>query len=98
MRAHAAIGVVFVLSLWAVAGIGLRAGVGAVLPARLLVWGLVIAWFGMAQHGVMVGRWHWVIRVLHVAVGLIAIGLSEAVGARARKGASPAAPGAARAP
>lgn len=89
---HIAVGMAFVLSLWAVAAIGLWAGIGAVLPIRLIVWGFIIAWFGMAQRRAMVGDGHWVIRVLHLAVGLIAIGLSEAIGARVRTGTTPAAP------
>lgn len=91
--AHAALGVAFVLSLWVVAVIGLRSGIGAVLPARLLVWALIIGWFGIAQRRVVVGDLHWIIQVLHLAVGLIGMGLSEAVGARVRKGAAPAAAG-----
>lgn len=85
VAAHSALGVVFVLTLWVVAAIGIRAKVGIVLPARLLIWGFLIAWFGTAQRQLMVGDLHWVIRVLHLAVGLIGIGLAEAVSARVGK-------------
>jgi hypothetical protein len=90
VETHALLGVVFVLSLWAVAIIGLASRIGYVLPARLIIWGVVIGWFGMSQHTLVTGSRHWTIQVLHVAVGLIAIGLAEVVTARVRKG--PAAP------
>lgn len=83
--AHAFLGVVFVLSLWAVAVIGLVARIGFVLPARLIIWGIVIGWFGVTQHQLFQGSRHWIIQVLHVAVGLIAIGLAEVVSARVKK-------------
>jgi hypothetical protein len=82
---HAFLGVVFVLSLWAVAVTGLVARIGFVLPARLIVWGIVIGWFGVTQHQLLQGSRHWIIQVLHVAVGLIAIGLAEVVSARVKK-------------
>lgn len=83
--AHMLLGVLFVLSLWGVAAVGLRARIEYVLPVRLIVWGIVIGWFGMAQSHLLVGDLHWVIRGLHLAVGLIAIGLAETVGARVRR-------------
>gem|GEM_PF-600335 len=82
---HALLGVLFVLSLWAVAVIGLTSRIGFVLPGRLIIWGVVIGWFGMSQHTLLPGTLHWTIQVLHVAVGLIAIGLAEVVSARVKK-------------
>ena len=49
VRTHAALGVFFVLSLWAVAVFGLVSRIGYVLPARLIIWGIVIGWFGISQ-------------------------------------------------
>jgi hypothetical protein len=88
IRTHALLGVIFVLSLWTVAIIGLASRIGYVLPARLIIWGIVIGWFGMSQHELYKGGNHWVIQVLHVAVGLIAIGLAEVVSARVKKAAT----------
>ena len=88
VKTHALLGVVFVLSLWAVAIIGLASRIGYVLPARLIIWGIVIGWFGMSQRSLLVGSLHWTIQLLHVAVGLIAIGLAEVVSSRVRKTAA----------
>jgi hypothetical protein len=92
VRTHALLGVFFVLSLWTVAIIGLTSRIGYVLPVRLIIWGIVIGWFGMSQHELLKGNLHWMIQALHVAVGLIAIGLAEVVSARVKKAAVTPAP------
>jgi hypothetical protein len=89
IRTHAALGVFFVLSLWIVAVLGLVARIGYVLPARLIIWGIVIGWFGISQQHLFPGTYHWIVRVLHLAVGMIAIGLAEVVSARVKKAGAP---------
>jgi hypothetical protein len=71
------IGVVLVLALWAqalLAGLS-RARMGLVVLA--FVWGLIVVMLGMTQQRLLVGDWHWVIQVLHLLVGLVAIRLGE---------------------
>lgn len=92
VRTHAALGVFFVLSLWAVAVFGLVSRIGYVLPARLIIWGIVIGWFGISQQHLFPGTYHWIVRVLHLAVGIIAIGLAEVVSARVKKTGVPEIP------
>src|ERR1700722_6954503 len=84
-----ALGVFFVLSLWTVAVFGLIAHIGYVLPPRLIIWGIVIGWFGISQQHLFPGTYHWIVQVLHLAVGMIAIGLAEVVSARVKKGGAP---------
>lgn len=81
---HMAIGVLFVLSLWVLAGLA-----GAVhLPIRLLLlgvlWGVVVLWLGMVQRTMLVGSMHWIIRVLHLLVGLAAMGVGDSIGRRVK--------------
>jgi hypothetical protein len=89
IRTHAALGVFFVLALWTVAAFGLAARIGYVLPGRLIIWGVVIGWFGISQQHLFPGTYHWIVQVLHLAVGMIAIGLAEVVAARVKKGGAP---------
>jgi hypothetical protein len=89
IRTHAALGVFFVLWLWTVAVFGLIAHIGYVLPARLIIWGIVIGWFGISQQHLFPGTYHWIVQVLHLAVGMIAIGLAEVVSARVKKAGAP---------
>jgi hypothetical protein len=73
---HRTLGVVFVLTLWAVAIIALANGnPRRRLAAFAIVWGVVIAAIGMAQQRILVGDYHWVVRVLHLAVAMYAMHL-----------------------
>jgi len=67
---HMAVGVLFVLILWTIAVLALvkRQRVGLALLA--IVWGLAVAALGMTQQRLLPGDLHWIIRVLHLAVGV----------------------------
>jgi len=81
---HIALGVLLVAALWIVAGLALSARVSVPLAVVALVWGAGLSVFGLDQDQILQGSAHWVIQVLHLAVGLAAIGLAERVGAAAR--------------
>jgi hypothetical protein len=73
---HRTLGVVFVLTLWAVAIIALANGTSRRgLGAFAIVWGVVIAALGMTQQRILVGDFHWVVRVLHLGVAMYAMHL-----------------------
>jgi hypothetical protein len=81
VQLHTAIGGIFVLALWIVAVIALF-----ILPSRglaflALIWGALVLWLGMAQTTLMLGSMHWIVRVVHLLVGLAAIGLGERLAA-----------------
>jgi hypothetical protein len=80
--AHAAIGVLFVLLLWTQALLAARAGLGAGIVSIETMWGLAILIFGMIQVRLLPGSAHWLIRVVHLLLGIGGIGLGEKVGAR----------------
>src|SRR5690348_6216321 len=86
---HMLLGLVLVLALWVLAGVAARAGVSAGFVALAIVWGLIVLALGMAQTKLMPGSAHWVIRVLHLLVGLAAMGLAERLAARIRGGRAP---------
>jgi hypothetical protein len=79
---HMLIGLVLVLCLWALAVIGARARAGGWLVAMAFVWGAITVLLGMTQAQIMPGAGHWMIRVVHILIGLGAIGMAEALGAR----------------
>jgi hypothetical protein len=76
---HEKIGIVVVLLLWVVALIGLAYNVSKARIAIAIVWGFIVIGFGFAQTGIMVGDMHWVIRVLHLIVGLVALSLAGTI-------------------
>ncbi len=77
---HMAVGGIFVLLLWILAVMALvgRRAVGLAVVA--ILWGVVLAAFGMAQRGIMIGDAHWVVRVIHLLIGLAAMPLAERLG------------------
>jgi hypothetical protein len=81
---HMLIGFLLVLGLWTVAGLAARAGVQPGLVALAAVWGLAVAVLGLTQEELLPGSAHWLVQVLHLLVGLGAIGLSENLAARAK--------------
>ena len=74
---HEQLGIFIVLLLWVVAGIGFAYGVNRVRLAIAVVWGLVVIGFGFSQIGILVGDLHWIVRVLHLLVGLVALWLAS---------------------
>lgn len=87
---HILVGLVLVLSLWTLAFVGARSGVQPGLVAAAFAWGLVVVVLGLTQGDILTTGPHWVIQVLHLLVGLVAIGQAEALGARVRRSGVPA--------
>jgi hypothetical protein len=88
---HEFLGFVLVLSLWALASFAARAGVSMAWVAVAVAWGLIAPILGLAQDRLLMGDWHWTIQVLHLLIGLGAIGLGENLVQRMRRVGSTAA-------
>jgi hypothetical protein len=84
---HMIIGAVFVLCLLTLSVLGFRAGHPA-QAAGGLVWGVIVLAFGMTQAQILPGQYHWVVRVLHLVMGLIAMGVARGLTVRIQ-GAGP---------
>lgn len=82
---HMSVGFVVVLGLWTLALLALVARTGAGLPLFGILWGLALPALGMTQAGILVGPWHWVIRVVHLLMGLIALGVADRLATRVLK-------------
>ncbi len=88
---HILIGVVLVLGLWALAYFASQAGTPAGQVWLAVIWGVVLPVLGLTQAQVLPGDAHWVIQIVHLLLGIGAVGQAEALGARLRKGAGQAA-------
>jgi energy-coupling factor transporter transmembrane protein EcfT len=88
---HMLVGLVLVLSLWTLAFIGARSGVQPGFVAVVFVWGLLVPILGVEQGQILTGSGHWLIQVLHLLVGLTAIGQGEGLGQRIKRSAPAAA-------
>ena len=83
---HLLSGVGLVLALWALAVLAARAGVGAGRAALAGLWGALVVGLGLTQSQLLPGDAHWVVQVLHLLVGLAAMGLAQNLATRTRRG------------
>jgi hypothetical protein len=81
---HMTLGIALVVALWITAIIGFAARVPIGQSLVAIVWGFVVIGLGMSQARLLPGSSHWVIQVLHLLVGMAAIGMNEGL-ARAIK-------------
>jgi len=81
---HMFVGLVLVLALWTLAATAYRAGVSPTFVLLAAAWGVLMPALGVAQENLLEGDSHWVVEVAHLAIGIVAIGLGEMLGAAAR--------------
>jgi hypothetical protein len=86
---HEFLGFVLVLSLWTLAFFGARVGVPGGMVVAAVAWGLIAPILGLTQVNLLTNNWHWVIQVLHLLVGLAAIGTGEGLVQRMRRLGAP---------
>jgi hypothetical protein len=82
---HMLLGLVLVLSLWTLAFLAARAGVDRGFVTLAVVWGFVVPVLGLTQGQLLPGDYHWVIQVVHLLVGLGAMGQGEGLAARIKQ-------------
>jgi hypothetical protein len=89
---HMLIGIVLVLTLWTLAALAASAGAPPAQVAVAAVWGLVVPALGLTQDQILTGDpQHHLIRLLHLVVGLVAIGMAEGLGRAIRRSGTRAA-------
>lgn len=74
---HMLLGLLLAVSLWALALLVARRGVSGGFVALVVVWGVIMVVFGIVQANLLPGPAHWVIQVLHLLIGIAAIGFGE---------------------
>lgn len=77
---HMLLGFLMVVALWMLAVVAARAGVSMGLVALAVFWGLVVPVLGLTQVNLLTGDRHWIVQVVHLLVGLGAIGIAEGLG------------------
>lgn len=78
---HMLIGIIFVALVWTTGILQVAKGGSFGLVAATFVAGLVVALFGLFQTHLLTGGAHWVIQVVHLLLGLLALGTAEACAA-----------------
>lgn len=87
---HMLLGIILVLALLVLAVMGAVAGVPFPLVALAIAWAVFVPILGVTQTRLLPGQWHWLIQVLHLFLGLGAIGQADAMARRIKRGWKPA--------
>lgn len=88
---HMSLGILVVLSLWTLGlAQALTKGGSWSLAIGAVVVGLILAAAGGTQAEILTGSWHWLIQMIHLLLGLSALGLGERIGGRSRRRRVPA--------
>jgi hypothetical protein len=87
---HMLAGIVLVLALWTLAIMAAVAGVHRGFVALAMVWGLIVPILGMTQNQLLPGALHWMIQVLHLLIGIVAMGLGNGLARRIKQAQTPA--------
>ena len=82
---HIAVGLLLVVDLWAAVALGLRAAAPIGLVVLALVWSVGMPVFGLVQTNLLPGGAHVAVQLLHLVVGLGAVGLVENLARRSRR-------------
>jgi len=83
---HMLLGFIVVISLWVIGlAQGFTKGGSFGLAVATFVVGLLLTIVGLYQDNWLIGSAHWVIQVIHLLLGLSAIGLGEMIAARTRR-------------
>jgi hypothetical protein len=82
---HTLLGLLLFVALLVLAGASTRVGVPVGLAAGVVVLAVIMLGLGMTQNTLLPGPNHWIIQVLHLLVGMTAVGMGEAIGGRMRR-------------
>ena len=85
---HMGLGVLVVIGLWALCAMSARSGASSGFAVGAAIWGLLVPFVGILQLHIMLDGAHWVIQVIHLILGLGAMGLAEALGGRLKRQAT----------
>ena len=82
---HTLLGLLLFVSLLLLAALSPQVGVPVGLAAGVAVVAIVMLALGMTQDSLLPGPSHWIIQILHLLVGMTAVGMGEAIGGRMRR-------------
>lgn len=80
---HITLGMLLVVALWLAAGAAARRSGASALVVVAILWGLLLPFVGIGQLYWLNGGWHWTVQVVHLLIGLAAMGMGERLVKRA---------------
>ena len=86
---HMLLGLLTVAALWVIGVAQGLAGDGSwIFALAAIIVGAATLLLGLVQSSLMVGELHWVVRIIHLILGLLTIGIGHMGAARVRKSSS----------
>ena len=82
LKVHILTGFIMTITLLLVGLLGFFARIKPVLPIIAIAWAILLPYIGFAQLKLFPGASHAVIQIVHLIIGICAIGLVEAAGAK----------------
>ncbi len=82
---HMLLGLIVTLALLILGGVMMTVKGGLGLGIAAIVLGLIVPILGLTQTQLLVGSLHWIIQVVHLLIGLMAIGMGEMIAGRYRR-------------
>lgn len=86
---HMAVGLIIAITVLALSALAWRAGAPPGMVGAGILLAVLLPALGMTQTGLLIGRWHWVIRVVHLLIGLGALRLGEGFANQLRRTTAP---------
>ena len=85
---HRTLGIVYVFALWLIAALAIAHNHKKGAAGFAMMWGVLIITLGFAQQAIGPGEYHWITRVAHLLIGIVAIPMAEDLlkGAKATAG------------
>jgi hypothetical protein len=85
LKIHILTGFIMSLTMLLISIVGFFARVKPALPIIALAWALLLPYVGFAQFKLLPGPSHVVIQVIHLLIGICAIGIAEALAAKIKR-------------
>jgi hypothetical protein len=74
---HRGFGMLYVFALWFIAILAIAKKHKSANAGFAMMWGVLIIVLGFAQHTILPGDNHWIVRWAHLIIGVVAIPMAE---------------------
>lgn len=85
LKIHILTGFILSVTMFVIGIVGFLARVKAALPTVAILWALLLPYVGFAQLRPLPGAGYVIIQVIHLLIGICAIGIAEALGAKIKR-------------
>ena len=85
LKIHILTGFILSVTMFLIGIVGFLARVKPPLPIVAILWALLLPYVGFAQRRPLPGAGHVIVQVIHLLIGICAIGIAEALAAKIKR-------------